>query len=347
MPLKIVPPRAGKTPYYYVRGTHLGVSLDRSTKSTERATAAKFLKLWKDEIEQGRFARAKEPTFLDAAVSYMADTGNDRFVQPVVEHFGKQVLRSITQQDVNDAAIRLYPAASPATRNRQVHTVVSAILKHAGVEWKIRRPKGWRGSKRTDWLKPEQAFRLFKAARATDIEFEIFLIFLCYTGLRLSEALSLSCDRLEIAESFAYMPTTKNDDPRGVYLPPVVVAALASHPRGVARFRKDGRGERVFRFTKCGRLYTLMAKVKKAAGADLHFVTFHVMRHTWATWMRRYGGLDTTGLLATGAWLDEESVRRYEHVIVDEESRKAKLLPVDNSWKQRVRTGLSRNVKVR
>jgi hypothetical protein len=43
--------------------------------------------------------------------------------------------------------------------------------------------------------------------------------------------------------------------------------------------------------------------------------------------MRRYAGLDTKGLVATGAWKDRKSADRYEHVQVSEEARKAVLLP--------------------
>ena len=324
MPLKLVPPREGKSPYWSVRGTYLRIYVDRSTKAPDRATAAKTLKLWKDEIEQGTFAKTGEPTFLDAAVNYMAETGNERFVQPVVDYFGAKRLSEVDQQAIDQAAVKLYPEGTAQTRNRQVHTVVSAILKHAGVDAKLKRPKGWRGSKRTDWLKPDQAFRVFKAARKIDPEFEIFLVTLCYTGMRLTECLTMLVDQMELKERFAYVRESKNDDPRGVFLPPVVVAALKRHPRGL-----DRRGERVFRFTKCGRLYTLMRRVKAAAGPDVAFLTFHIFCHTYATWMRRYAGLDKTGLVATGRWRDEASVARYTHVVASEESQRAALLPVD------------------
>jgi integrase len=79
----------------------------------------------------------------------------------------------------------------------------------------------------------------------------------------------------------------KNDLPRGVHLPPELVTALANHPEGLERGT-----QKAFRFRKNGRLYNLMAKVKKNAGEDLAFVTFHTFCHTWATWMRRYGKID-------------------------------------------------------
>ena len=125
-----------------------------------------------------------------------------------------------------------------------------------------------------------------------------------------------------LSESFAYLDETKNEAPRGVHLPPVLVAALANHPRGLDRGRS-----KVFRFRKNGHLYNLMKKVKKATGPDVSFATFHVLCHTWATWMRRYGKLDTRGLVGTGRWKDLKSAARYEHVVVSEESMKADLLP--------------------
>lgn len=329
MPLKLIPPRIGKTPYWSVRGTYLGVYLDRSTKAHGRSQAAKFLAKWKGEIERGTFASPSEPTFLDAAVRYMADTGNERFVRPVLEYFGSRSRKSIDQQAIDDASLALYPNATAATRNRQVHTVVSAILKHAGDPSKLRRPKGWRGKKETHWLWPEQAFKIFEVAGKIDPEFGIFLVTLCYTGMRLGEATErFRIDALSLQEGFGYVPLTKNTEPRAVHLPPVVVAALANHPRGL-----DRPGQTVFKFRKNGRIYALLNQVRSAVGPSITIKGFHTFRHTWATWMRRYGGLDTTGLIATQAWKDPASARRYEHTIASEESRKADLLPVEKSWK--------------
>lgn len=345
MPLSLIPPRKGKSPFYSVRGHHLGVYLDRSTKSTEKSVAAKLLKAWKEDIESGAISRPGEPTFVDAAVAYIAATGNDVFLEPITEHLRHTPLRLIDQTKIDAAAIALYPRATPQTRNRNLYTPISAVLKHAGHDWKIRRPKGWRGSQKTDWMQPEQAFRLLRAAWDEDVEFGIFLITLLYAGHRLGEALRLLTDKVSLPEAFAYIGQTKNGDPRPVFLPPVVVAALASHPRGLDRRKRDGSGAKVFRFTKCGRLYTLLSRAKKAAGADLGFVTFHTFRHTWATWMRRYAGLDLHGLVATEAWKDPASAARYAHVVASEESRKAILLPVEKTWKARALIGISSKIK--
>ncbi len=351
MPLKLVAPRPGKTPFWSVRGTHLGTYVDRSTKTTDKATAAKFLKTWREDIERGALARPGEPKFVDAAVNYIAHRGNDQFLEVITEEIGAKPLKLIDQQLLDEVAVKLYPHGTAATRNRNFYTPVSAVLKHAGHDWKIRRPKGWRGDQRTVWMEPDQAFRLVNAARQVDEEFGIFLLLLLYTGARLSDAFRLTCDKVNLPEGFAYIGITKNGQPRPVHLPPVLVAALASHPRGMDRRFKvgvnAGKGQPVFRFRKNGRLYTLMGKAKKAAGADLGFVTFHIFCHTWATWMRRYAGLDLHGLVATERWKDPASAARYAHVVASEESQKANMLPVEKSWKARARVGISSKIKAR
>ncbi|APX70737.1 tyrosine-type recombinase/integrase [Brucella sp. 10RB9210] len=321
MPLKLIPPRTGKSPYYYVRGTHFGFTMDRSTKTADKATAAKLLKKWKEEIEAGIFRKPGEPTFTDAVTDYIAATGNERFIEPIVERIGHYRLVDINQQLIDATAIALYPTASPATRNRQVYTVISAILKHAGLNGALKRPKGSRGRQKTDWMTPEQAFRVLDAATRKDVEFGIFLRTILYTGMRLSEATGLEITRLDLPAAMAYIPATKTDVPRAVHLPPTVVAAIANHPRGLER---TGR---VFRFSKSGRLYTWLSEVKKDAGEDVSFVTFHTFRHTWATWMRQYGGLDVRGLVGTGAWADMASAARYAHVVTTDEAKRADMLP--------------------
>lgn len=344
MPLKLIPPRADKTPNYYIRGTYLGKYVDESTGTPIKAVANAFLKDKRESIERGehksRREQRAEPTFLSAAISYLNAGGERRFIGEfdeatgewkvgLITHFGETALKRIDQAAIDAAAVALYPGATPATRNRQVYTPVSAVLKHAGIERFIRRPKGAQGKIKTDWMRQEQAFRVLAAAEKIDTEFGIFLTFLCYTGCRLSDALNLTCDRLEVNEAFAYFEETKNDDPRGAHLPPILVAALADHPNGLDRGKRT-----VFRFRKNGHLYNMLKKVKKAAGTDVGFVTFHVFCHTWATWMRRYANLDTRGLVGTKRWKDLKSAARYEHVIVNEESRKADLLPTPPEQKR-------------
>ena len=321
MPLKLIKPRKGKTPYWSVRGSYLGQHVDRSTKTGKRALAAKILKGIEREIERGCYAVKGEATFASAAAAYMKAGGERTYLKKLLEHFGDKPIRQIDQAAIDAAAAGLYPRGSAATRNRSVYTPSSAVLKHSGVTINLRRPKGSGGNRATSWLWPEQAFAIFKEAEKLDKEFAALLIVLCYTGMRLSEALNLTWDNVRLQDGFAYVPDTKNSEPRAIFLPPVAVAAMASLQR-----REDAI--RPFRFAKGGHIYSLLRASAFKANVDLpERSAFHIFRHSYATWMRRYAGLDNKGLRATGAWKDAKSVDRYTHVVVSEEAQKAALLP--------------------
>lgn len=348
MPLKLIPPRPGKTPYWSVRGTYLGRYIDRSTKTGQRQDAHKILRRWQSEIETGEFSGPEELDFASAALAYMKAGGERRYLGRLIKRFGRMPLRKVNQAAVEEAAALLYPTASPATQNRQVYSPISAILKRSGpaYDFKLRRPKGSRGSIVTRWLWPEQAFAIFDAAQNFDSEFEILLRFLCYTGCRISEALHLTCNEIRLAEGFAYVRTSKNGEPRAVFLPPHLVATLANHPRGLER-----GNARVFRFHRGGGLRNLLTtatamasglpkpKREKRSGQpikqlhELDWVNFHTFCHTYATWMRRYGGRDTKGLVATGRWKSEQSASRYAHVVPSEDAMASVLLPERKSKK--------------
>ncbi len=325
MPLELKPPRRGKSPYWSVRGTYLGIYVDRSTKACKRAVAAKILQGIERQIERGEFAAAGAPTatFAGAAAAYIKAGGERRFLTPLIKHFAMTPLARIDQAAIDAAAAAIYPNAAAATRNRQVYTPMQAVLRRAGARLDLARPLGAGGRKLPGWLWPEQAFALLAEAQALDPEFGLLCATLLYTGERLSEALSLDIDMLRLAEAFVFLRESKNEDPRAIFLHPYLVAQLANHPRGL-----DRPGERIFRFAKSGHLYSLLRAAAARAGVDLpERQAFHIFCHTWATWMRRYGGLDTRGLMATGRWRDRKSVDVYEHVVVSEEAARAAMMP--------------------
>ena len=209
MPLKLVPPRRGKTRYWSVRGTYLGRYVDRSTKTSKRSVAKQFLEKWQHDIETGEFTIEEEPTFLSAAVDYMKAGGDRRPIKKLLDYFGEKPLRSITQAAIEKAALDLFPTHSPATRNREVFTPVSAILKHAGREFKIKRPKGSRGRVIRRWLWPEQAWKVIAAAYQVDAELGLLCVMLLFGGLRIGEQLEMRCEDVRLDEAFASVPTPR------------------------------------------------------------------------------------------------------------------------------------------
>jgi len=329
MPFKLVPPRAGKTPYWSVRGTYLGCYVNRSSVSREKAFAEKLLTSLKRSAERGVLSGPKAVGFAAAASAYMKAGGDGKYLAPLIKHFQHTAIGDIDQVMIDNAALAIYPEATAATRNRQVYTPVSAVLKRAGEERKIKRPKGWRGRKLTHWLTPDQALRIFKATarikapKETKIKLRVYLRMLCYTGMRMSEPLEkLAKSDVDLKARTATLRGMKNGRDRLVYLPPVVVKDLRQLPGGL-----KGPG-RLFSFHASGRLRKLFKMTLAEAGVVLpRRVAFHVFSHTWATWMRQHGGLDTLDLVRTDRWADPESADRYAHVVVSEQARRADLLP--------------------
>lgn len=330
MPIKLIPPsEKRRTKNYTARGTHLGCPVNRSLGTSEKTLAKKLLKQIEHDIERGAITRKGSVGFTEAANAYMKAGGENKYLHPLMKHFRHTPLMDISQTAIDNAASEIYPFATAATLNRQVYTPISAVLKRAGEERQIKRPLGWRGRRLTHWLTSEQAFAVFNATDTlvapvhTKIRFRALLVTLCYTGMRLGDALRLTCDNVNLKNKTAILHTTKNGKPRLVYLPAVVVEALEGMPGGLS-------GGRVFPFHKGGRLMDLLKMSLSAAGVVLpERVAFHVFCHTWATWMRQHGGLDTYDLLKTDRWADAESADRYSHVVVSDIAKRAEMLPVE------------------
>lgn len=344
MPLKIVAGRSKKTKSLYIRGSYLGVAVDASCRTDRRSVARGVLKRFQKQIERGEYPPhpvtrgGGEPTFMSAAIAYMEAGRSARYVAPLIKHFGETPLSEIDQAAIDDAAIALKPNVSNATRNVCVYTPVVAIMHHAGVDIRVRRPKGAKGRVLTDWLAPADAFGIIGAAETAlkEVEFAVLLAFLLYTGPRIGGALNLQREDVRIDEMAAWARPQKGQMPNDVRLSEEICARLAklleSHDR-----------RRVFRWHYGGHLKWLLIRAKLAylglpcpvrrpkgwrqPPNRLQFVTFHTFRHTWATWMRRYGRVDVKGLVATNNWRDERSASRYAHAVPREEWDRVEQLP--------------------
>jgi integrase len=159
---------------------------------------------------------------------------------------------------------------------------------------------------------------------------------LLYTGIRKSEGLSILPEDTQPDERAAWLRRSKNDDPRMLKLRDDIVEPLLAH-------LKDHTGDRLFKFKDGGHFKHLLTRAKLAVCGvpcpkrrpigwkppeyRLAFVGFHTFRHTWATWMRRYGGADVQGLAATKNWRDPRSAARYAHVVSRDEWDRVDNLP--------------------
>lgn len=343
MPLKLVPPRQGKSQNWSIRGTYLKVGVNRSAGTDRRAIAARIMRDIEERIERGEFPEKREtarpPTFLSAAVTYLKARpqrrAKARKIGILIKHLGDRPLAEIDQETIDGLAIELYPHVSPASRNAYVYMPISAILHHAGLTTVVHRPKGFKGRTVTDYLAPADAFAIIAAAQTFDGEFALLLKFLLYTGARIGEALVLRPEDVHAIEQWAYVRRSKNGYPRTIRLRKDLCTALAGHipklPNKFFRFRQGGNFSYKLIRAKMAALGLICPTRRPKAWCEppnrLKFANFHTFRHTWATWMRRYGGADVQGLVATGNWSDARSAARYAHVAAADEWDRVERLP--------------------
>lgn len=316
-------PDSGK---WYARGSYLGVAINRSLKTGDRKQAEILLAKIQKQIFDREGGRSAGPSFGEAALAYMKAGGERRFLAPLIKYFGETRCAAIDQAAVSRAAVALYPNAGPATRNRQVYTPASSVLRHIGLTLNLRRPKQPIGIVR--WLTPEEATRLIDACGN---HLKPLVVFMLYTGARAGEALWLDWHEVKLAKADVHFIKTKNGHPRYVPLHPAALDALASLPhRDGAVFRRpDGRPYERPQSpsdTSAGsRIGTAFTGALKRAGIENFRV--HDLRHTWATW--HYAEhRDLIRLQRLGGWKTLSMVTRYAHQSSDADRESINALPV-------------------
>lgn len=317
MPLKLI--RRHGSENWYVRGSVRGVTVDESTKVSDKtqAEAIRAKREW-EIVNRTISGRRASSTFLEAAVQYMEQGGDRRFIQPILRHFGSRPLSEIGQIEVEECAKRLYPGRAKSTINRQVFTPISAIKNWAAARGLcdvpvFARPEQPRG--RVRWISTDDAERLIGACAP---HLAPLVTFLFYTGARVGEALALQWRDVDLSRSHAVFEDTKNGDRRGVPLHPKAFAALANlKHRDGAVFRTDRRhGQQAYKPKDDGggQIKTAFRAACKRAG--LEDFRPHDCRHTWATW-HYAANRDLAALMALGGWKTVQMVLRYAHVNVD------------------------------
>jgi integrase/recombinase XerD len=223
MPLKLL--KRGNV--WYIRGAVCGTHVYRSTKLTGQKLALALMARISREIEQAHaFGADVTKTFGDACDAYLASDGSPRFLDPLRKHFGKQLLKGISQPELDAAARRLHPTASRETLNRQVYTPFIAIWNFAAEnDWA--RPRKWRRPRR-----PRGTSAIVDMSRAgtASVDFEraarfvaamstapgMLLTVLFYTGLRPIEAFALKGPDIDLAGRWLVVRNSKTGEPRGV-----------------------------------------------------------------------------------------------------------------------------------
>jgi integrase len=243
MPLKLIPPgkRRGNR-YYIARGRIRGELLEVSTRTTDKDVAERIAAELTAKLLADRPAArptADQPkTFRLAAAAY-SDFRSPSYrecqnINRLIRVLGDRLCADIGQSDLVVAARQLYPNAKASSLNRSAITPASAILHYAAAnkwcdEWRIKRFREPRPE--TKALREPDVDKLKEAAwHHCSGHVTAMVIFLFGQGMRISDVLAVTWERLNLQEGALLVHIAKTGQWRWKALHPDVAAALATLP---------------------------------------------------------------------------------------------------------------------
>jgi len=217
---------------------------------------------------------------------------------------------------------------SPASRNRKL-AALRAVFKWAtspeinlvsvSPAHKVKNTP--ENNERKKFLNREQVIQLLTLAR--DDEWSrayLFFLGLIHTGARRNEWLSMTWQRINLDEATAYLPTSKNGEPRILPLTPDIIAELkrirASKPQiaGLV-FPSLMDDTKPYDARRCWKRLLVSMDMDYPMG-DQRYIRMHDLRHTAASLLAGRGA----SLTQVGEVLGHKSVqstKRYSHLCVN------------------------------
>lgn len=204
---------------WYIRGTLHGQKVYFSTGFRDEKSAEIARQKEEDRINaEALHGKKATVTFDDAANAYISAGGSDRYLikyhprtgkhSGIGEHFKGKLIAVLTQLDLDQAALKLYPKASPETKNRQLYTPFVAV-------WNYAVACGWVSERK--WIRPRKpkgtGKMRSKRAGTTPISYDraagfvsamspaaaMAMTTLFYTGLRPIELFNLQAEQVNLA----------------------------------------------------------------------------------------------------------------------------------------------------
>lgn len=300
MPLKIT--KRGKVWHYAgtVANRRLRGSCGTSDKAiAQRVAAETEAREWKRHLD----GPGAHVTFAQAAIAYRQAEKPTRFLDVIENHWQDTPIRDISAGAIRQSAIKLFPKAKGATRNRQVIVPTQAIINHAAT---------------LEWCAPIKVKRFDVDAKTKDPATEEWVnafvkhasphlgalcLFMFGTGARIGEAVALTWGNLDLSNRTAVLSGLKPKPwTRRAHLPPPVLAALANIPSN------RNPDEQVFQYVEAGNAKQVWDNAIERAG--IVRLTPHSCRHGFATTLLQRG-VDPKTVAKAGGWKDVATVMKY------------------------------------
>lgn len=220
--------------------------------------------------------------------------------------FEDRPLELVTADDLAEKI----PASSPATFNRYANIITAAL--------NLAKSKGWIdtvptiahkrvGATRLRWLTAKEWRQL---RRQLPAHLRPMAEFALLTGLRQRNVTHLEWSQVDLRRSVLWIHADQAKARRAIGIP------LSDAAAAVLREQRGEHKQWVFPYK--GRP---IAKIKSAwrkalARAKLEGVTWHTLRHTWASW-HAMEGTPIPALKELGGWQTLSMVQRYTHLAPD------------------------------
>jgi integrase len=286
-----------------------------SIREAERTTLADLLDRYAKEVSPSKRSHDSEKALLKKLATFS---------------IGRLSLANLTPKAVGNFRDERLASVQASTTIRQL-AVLRAVINHARREWgfaidnpveKIRMPSTPRHRERV--LSPDEEVRLLEVltagelrtangtfSKATrDVWVKPMAIVAVESAMRRGELLSLKWKNVDLSRRVAYLPITKNGNPRTVPLSMRAVEVLGGLPRSI-----DGRVFPIEHWT----VEQVFERACRVAGvADFRF---HDLRHTATSRLSR----KVPNLIELAAITGHSNVgmlKRYYHITADELAEK-------------------------
>lgn len=315
--------RRKDSPYWQIKFKIAGRTIRRSSGVTERAAAEELEEqlrraLWR-QIKLGE----KHYTWDEAVERCKLEDSNqrswERTERALAEVHGLLTGAPLKEID-RDNLLKIRAVLSrrthkgkqwkPATVNR-VMAVIRSVLKRSADEWKLLDACPKVPMYRLDkvaplWITREQAHTLLgKLPEHT----RGMMIFALATGLRRSNVTHMEWSRIDMKRCTAYVPGNEAKGREAITVP------LNSDAIAILEKWKGKHERYVFCFRKRAPITQVATRMWRRVVAEcgLKGVTFHTMRHSWASWQVQ-AETPLKMLQELGGWATLEMPLRYAHL---------------------------------
>jgi len=225
MPLKLY--RRGQIWHYRgkVAGRYIRGSCETADKDIAARTTAKIESdQWKCHFDGPQSVL----TFSQAALMYRGAGKPVRFLDRIEDYWKDTLVKDIKPGSIRQMAMTMYPKATNATRNRQAIVPCQAVINYAAESelCPFIRVKRFKVEKK---IKPPFTLEWVNAfCEHANPYLAALTLFMFSTGARISEALAVRWEHVNLQERTILIPKSKISEQRIVHLPPRVLAAIAN-----------------------------------------------------------------------------------------------------------------------